>query len=73
MEGSHSTAPSGGTEKDQGSAHGRVTRKTEPQKVGTWLVSESDKLELRAREDVMTAQLKKQRNSDWDWKGRLWD
>ena len=53
MEGSHSTAPSGGTEKDQGSAHGRVTRKTEPQKVGMWLVSESDKLELRAREDVI--------------------
>ena len=58
------------TEKDQGSAQGRITRQTEPQKVGTRLLSESDKLELSAREDVVTAQLKKQENSEWGWEAR---
>ena len=38
---------------------------------GNWLLSESGKLDLCAREGVITAQLKKQRSSEWDWKGRL--
>lgn len=69
MEGSSSTSLAGGTVKDQGSAHGRIARQTASE--GTWLLSESGKLDLCAREDVITAQLKKQRSSEWDWKGRL--